>query len=483
MKKKSQAIGILLLLISLISVSALVFLSYIGHKAYFFELKRESEYRYSFYNIKILIENYLDPDTNMTIKEMLIYRAITGNDIFESVNVTEKVKEFFDNLFDDRWAIEVQRVTTIKAWIIKAYFREMTLWNWDTSIYEDLIDEYGNYWFENIYDDSDWVYAVFPLYQGKVVEEILNINPKLCEDLSSTYPEIFMYLGSYYCRAHTVDPFRMYMNFEACTWEGDTEHPVIRITKDLPKDIEIEEFAYLFFNNPNCDSPGASKELKSKVYEKFITYNTITNIEELAKASGFSGKYFVTYTRGVFYVPEYCEEVYMEALWNELARIYVNGVFLFANCYNKNPRIPQVVLPEKFCSPQPGKGCLHGTPTWGIVRANITEYVKIGDVNLVAILFGVPHDIDNPPSCYPNIDKDFYLGINTLGGVRIFCLDKNKDIYELNYETTLPPKTIVKLGYDYDDTKDIYTEILLYYIHSNEEAESKEIIYVKIYIW
>ena len=479
--KRNQLFTLGIILIIFIVLLAFFAFSYLGIKLQVNKKLTEYHTEVTQTNLRFLFELKKDNITNHTLKDLIMYMVFTKSNNFAGLNIPKYINETLYEVYGNRWKIVVNFYPVINAWPVKIYLAPMELWNWDSSIYEDIMDAYGNYWYEKYFDDSNWINATIPLYQGKVVEKILKIDKNTCKPLRDLAP--YFPNGVYLCMGKEIDPMVLFSSVESCEYEGDEDHPETRITNDLPKNIEYEQFAYLRFSGKPCNEPGESREMKVKLYKSIPTYNTITDIEEVARSEGFSEKYFVAYMRGYLHIPEFCKETYIEAFWNEIFRLYVNGIFIFANCYNSGSDQPLEKLDNYYCTPLPEKPCIKGTLTWGIVRINITKYVKPGELATIAILSGVPHDSNNPPACFNDIDKYYFIDINTFLSLRAFCIDNNGNLHELNRRTVLPPIKVLELGYNPPNNQNVFITRLIYVQKDVKNEEISPYYSIDIYTW
>lgn len=451
---KNQIFTLVYGLIILFLIAGIFFFMLFFNKIYVDRYLIPSQKEQSLTMLNSVIENYLISNTNLTIKQAIIYIATQKNEILNGINLTEEIKTVLDKILEKRWRLLVEETIIIDAWIVKVNFYEAEPWNYDTSIYPDFEDNLGYKWYQSSFNDSSWIHSAIPFYQGSQIENLLKISKNM--DLNDLFPEIFTKRGIYVLNSK-ISPLNFLRIFEACYYPGDSYKPSIYIEKDiskLPKEIDIGEFAYYNISNDFCNNINNYKELRSYVFKIEKEYSSISNISEMIQGSNIG--IAVSYVRGHFYVPNECKEIYVEAIWNELFRIYINGIFLFATCYNSNLNPPKYKLPDAFCIENSKFPCIKGIPTWGILKINITNYVKKEEFNTLAMLFGVPHDKQTIPPCFKDIIKYSDISLNTLGSVRIFCIDDFGEIIELNDKTKLPPKILYELGYNIPNNYKIY---------------------------
>jgi len=480
--KRSQLFTILVAIVFTIGLLlALFLLTNIGNlylENYFSQQPKEDISEF----LAILLETYQLNNVNLGLKDAIIYLATGDTKIRDQVN--KSIEDLFNNLLGNNWKITVEEGTILNAWLVKANFtllNESQYWNYDSAAYQDLTDEFGRKWYEENFDDSNWVNATLPFYQGSQIENLLGISKSNIKELSEDYPDTFKYGGVYFLN-ESMYPAYLYEQLQACP--GSTQ-PVVTVSSDpsvLPKDIDLGQFAYYNISRGYCEEGVNCRELNATIFGREISYNTITNISEILENLGMPNQIAAVYMRGYFYVPDYCEDVYLEAYWNEVFRLYLNGKFLFATCYS-GPNKPLYQLPEEFCEPNPNFPCINGIPTWGILNLNITNYVRKGE-NLLALMFVVPHDKGTIPTCFPDIENYLDISLNTFAAIRIFCLDKDGNIIELNQNSIIPLKKVLELGYSIPPNGNIYVVQSIYPIkYANESQESIEYYIIKIYYW
>lgn len=480
---KSQIFVLIFILIFIIIATLIIFSIYIFNTIYVSYYLQSSQKENIDTMLTNIILNYKIDSINLTLKDAILYTAISKNEIINNINITEEITKVFNKILKNKWKLIVEENVIINAWVVKTTFHNATPWNYDTSIYPDFEDNLGNKWYYENFNDSSWIYAVIPFYQGKQIERVLKISKK--KDLQNTFPDIFTVKGLYILNKE-INPLDFLRQFEACYYLGDTYKPKIEVIHDenlLPKEIEIGEFAYYNISDSYCNIANNYRELNTSVFKSERYYNAISDIEEIVKSLNLEYNITVSYMRGRFYVPIECEEVYLEAIWNELFKLYVNGIFLFATCYNKSENTPKYQLPKEFCINNPKFQCINGIPTWGILKVNITNYVKKDKTNVIAMFFGVPHDRDTIPPCFNDIKKYIDIEINTLGSVRIYCISKTKNIIELNHKTRLPSKKILEIGYNPPNNKNIFVIEIPKFSKEIKTDEISIIYIIKLIYW
>lgn len=480
---KSQLFIIIFVLVFIFVIIGLFYFISMFNISYIEKYLIPSQKEKSYTMLNALLENYVIEDTNLTIKNALSYIISQKTEIFNGINLTKKIIETFNKILGDRWKILVEEHIIVNAWVVKANFYNAEVWNYDTAIYPDFEDSLGNKWYYKNFNDSTWIYSTIPFYQGTQIEKTLLISKK--EDLNNLLPEVFTVKGIYILNSK-ISPLDFLRRFEACYYPGDKYYPTIKIEKNinnLPKNIDLGEFAYFNFSDDFCNKINNYRELNTSIFEIEKYYSSISNISEILRSLNLNYEIAISYIRGYFYVPEDCEEVYIEAIWNELFRIYINGFFLFATCYNSTLNPPKYKLPLEFCKENQKFSCIKGTPTWGILKANITSYIKKGETNVIAMLFGVPHNENTIPSCFKDIKKYTDISLNTLGSVRIFCINKFGERVELNDKTILPPKTIYSIGYDIPKVLKQYVIQTTLFSKDIETKDISSIYVIKLIYW
>ncbi|RIB35128.1 MAG: hypothetical protein BXU00_02925 [Candidatus Nanoclepta minutus] len=482
--KKSQLFTILIAIIFTIGLLSILFLlTIIGNTSIEKYLSQQPKRDVSEF-LSILLETHHLDDVNLSLKDALIY--LTTGDTKIKDQTKKSIEDLFNSLLGNNWKITVEKGIILNAWLIKANFTVLDkdkYWNYDSATYSDLVDRFKRRWYEENFDDLNWVNATLPFYQGFQIERILKISGGYIKDLSVGYPDIFKYKGVYFLK-RVISPANLYEQLEACVYRG-SPRPTIIVSSDpktLPKDIDLGKFAYYNITQKRCKEGVNCRELDATVFKKGILYNTITNISEILRNLGMPNEIAAVYMRGYFSVPDDCEDVYLEAYWNEVFKLYLNGKFLFATCYSGLNK-PVYQLPKEFCEKNSNFPCINGIPTWGILKLNITNYVKKGD-NVLALMFVVPHDKGKTPDCFSDIENYIDINLNTFAAVRIFCLNKNRDIIELNQQSLIPLKRVFELGYSIPSNKDVYIAQSLYQEkYTDDPQENIEYYIIKIYYW
>jgi len=485
--KRGQLIAILVATVFTIGLLAVLFLvSIVGNISLREHLAQQPKKDISEF-LNMLLETYQLNEVNLSLKDTLIY--LTTGDTRIRDQAKKAVEDLFNSLLGDRWKIIIEKGIIINAWLVKANFtilNQNQYWNYDSAAYQDLTDAFGRKWYEEDFDDTNWANATLPFYQGAQIERLLDVYKYKVKDLSVDYPDVFKYKGVYLLNK-TISPAYLYEQLEACIHNDNTydPHPKVTISSNpsvLPKDIDLGQFAYSKITRDMCEEGVNCRELDATVYKRDITYNTITNVSEMLRNLGMPNEIAAVYMRGYFNVPEECRDVYIEAYWNEVFRLYLNGKFLFATCYSGSDK-PIYQLPKEFCEPIPNFPCINGIPTWGILKLNITNYVRKGD-NLLALMFVVPHDSGKTPSCFPDIENYYDIGLNTFAAIRIFCLNENRSVIELNQQSFVPLRKVLELGHNIKYSKNVYVAQSVYQEkYTNQPEESVEYYMIKIYYW
>ncbi|MEM4915340.1 MAG: hypothetical protein QXT85_01150 [Nanopusillaceae archaeon] len=480
---RSQMFVIIFGIIFLVLIISLLFFISILNTRYIYSYFPSSQKEDISTMLSTIIESYRIENINLTLKQAILYVSLSKNDTINGINVTEIIKNIFDKILNKNWKLIVEENRIINAWVVRVNFSNISVWDYDTSVYPDFEDNFGNKWYHRNFNDSSWIYGIIPFYQGKQIERILGISKRF--DLHDIFPDIFT-INGLYVLDRAINPLDFLRRFEACFYLNDKYKPKISIENDLsklPKEIDIGEFAYFNISDVFCSQANNYRELNTSVFRLEKYYNSISNISEMLKSLNKSYDIAVTYMRGYFYVPTTCKEVYLEAIWNELFRLYVNGFFLFATCYNNSSNPPKYSLPIEFCENNPKFPCIRGIPTWGILKANITNYIEKDEINVIAMLFGVPHDENTIPSCFNDIKKYSDISLNTLGSVRIFCINEFGELIELNNKTKLPAKSIFEIGYNPPKNKDLYI-LQIPQLFEEEKTSNLLIIYsIKFIYW